>query len=41
MQSIPLGTTGSFSLVVMPDHLATWFTYSDENPNRPRLGGLD
>ena len=25
MQSIPLGTTGSFSLVVMPDHLASRF----------------
>jgi fluoroacetyl-CoA thioesterase len=25
MQSIPVGTTGSFSLVVMPDHLASRF----------------
>jgi len=25
MQSIPLGATGSFSLVVMPDHLASRF----------------
>ena len=25
MQSIPLGVTGSFSLVVMPDHLASRF----------------
>jgi fluoroacetyl-CoA thioesterase len=25
MQSIPLGATGSFSLVVMPDHLASSF----------------
>jgi fluoroacetyl-CoA thioesterase len=25
MQSIPLGTTGSFSLAVMPDHLASRF----------------
>jgi hypothetical protein len=25
MQSIPVGATGSFSLVVMPDHLASRF----------------
>jgi fluoroacetyl-CoA thioesterase len=25
MQSIPLGTTGSFSLVILPDHLASRF----------------
>ena len=25
MQSIPIGATGSFSLVVMPDHLASRF----------------
>jgi hypothetical protein len=24
MQSIPVGTTGSFSLVVMPEHLASF-----------------
>jgi fluoroacetyl-CoA thioesterase len=32
MQSIPLGATGSFSLVVMPDHLASSFKDSTLPP---------